>query len=138
MTTPSEAEQLIYARFLDQWGSTTPVALEEEQVPAGVSVGETAWVYVYVQEIERQQLSHGSIGSRKFLQKSQVVIRIYVPQGAGTQLATNLAQQARTIFEGVRLDPLQNFYKADIERVGPQPPEYIVAVICPFEYVEMK
>ena len=138
MTTAAEAEQLVYSQFLTEWGATTPVALEEEKIPAGVSIGETAWVYVYVQDYDTYQQTQGPVGSRKFLRKAQVVIRIIVPQGAGTSQAIALAEQARAVFEGVDLNPLKNFIAAPIERVGPMPPEYIVVVRCPFEYTEIK
>lgn len=142
MTTLSEAEQLIYSHWLANWvvsgQSRTPTAFEEEQIPSGVSVGETPWVYLYVQEIERRQISHGILGQRRFLQKSQVQIQIMVPQGGGTKEATDLAQEARTVFEGIRLSPLQNFIRGDVVRVGPRPPEFQINVICPFEYEERK
>ncbi|MGI9491975.1 MAG: hypothetical protein ACR2QF_06200 [Geminicoccaceae bacterium] len=138
MTTPLEAEQLIYQRFLSEWGTTTPVALEEEQLPSGVSPGEDPWAYVYVQDIGTPQQTMGKPGNRRFLRKAQVNINIYVPQGKGTSLALDLAQQARDVFEGIRLSPLKNFSKADLVRVGPKPPEYQISVLCPFEYTETK
>lgn len=138
MTTPAEAEQLIYNRFLTEWGTTTPVTLEEEKIPAAVVLGATPWVYLYVQDYDTYQQTQGRIGNRKFIRRAQVVIRIMVPQIAGTDLAITLAQQARTVFEGISLEPLKNFLASPIERVGPMPPEYIVVVRCPFEYEEIK
>lgn len=142
MTTPLEAEQIILSHWLTNWvvggKIRTPTAFEEEQVPSTVRIGETEWAYVYVQDIESSQQTHGSIGRRRFLRKAQVVIALFVPQGVGTNKALGLAQEARTIFEGIRLDGLANFLRADIVRVGPKPPEYQVNVLCPFEYTEIK
>lgn len=142
MTTPAEAEQLIYKQWLDNWVTggkiRTPTAFEEEQQPNAVSVGETSWAYVFVQDIGSPQQTLGSMGRRRFLRKAQVVVNLYVPQGQGTKAALDLAQEARTIFEGISLSPLKNFAKSDIVRVGPKPPEYQVSVITPFEYSETK
>lgn len=140
--TPSEAEQLIFDHWLTNWvvgGSPrTPTAFDQEKIPSGVSPGETSWVYLYVQEIDRYQLTKNVVGSRRYVQKSQVQVAIYVPQGNGTKTGTDLAQAARTVFEGVRITGLNNFKGADIVRVGPKPPEYQINVICPFEYEETK
>lgn len=144
MTTISEAEQIILSKWLSDWvvGSNprTPTSFEEERIPSNVRPGEDPWVYLYVQEIPngRRQDAHGTTGSRKFLQKSQIQIAIFTPSNAGTKLATDLAHEARTIFEGISLPPLQNFTKGDIVRVGSKPPEFQINVICPFEYVEVK
>ena len=142
MTTPSEAEQLIYSQWLTDWtvsGSPrTPTVFEEERAPSSVRIGEDSWVYLYVQEVDRKQLTQGKAGNRRFLQKSQVVIAIFTPQSAGTQAATDLAQAARTVFEGNTIGALRNFIGADIVRVGPKPPEFQVNVLCPFEYEEIK
>ena len=142
MTTPSEAEQIIFNHWLTNWvvdgQPRTETNLESENIPNGVRIGEDSWVYLYVQEIRRRQLSHGPVGSRKFLQRSQAVVAIFVPQGRGTKLATDLSHEARSVFEGVRLDPLKNFAYGDIVRVGAKPPEYQINVIVPFEYTEVK
>ena len=142
MTTAAEAEQIILRHWLDNWviGSQarTPTAFEEEQIPNDVSVGETEWAYVFIQDIGSPQQTLGIPGNRRFLRKAQVNVNLYVPQGRGIRVALDLAHEARTIFEGVRLSPLKNFKRADIVRVGPKPPEYQVSVLCPFEYTETK
>lgn len=142
MTTPSEAEQIIFSHWLTNWAvggqPRTETNFEEEKIPDGVSPGEDAWVYLYVQEVDRQQLTKGPIGGRRYNQKSQIQIQIMVPQGAGTKFGTDLANEARNVFEGIRLGSLFNFVGADIVRVGPKPPEFQINVVQPFEYEETK
>lgn len=142
MTTLAEAEQLVLRHWLDNWvvgGSPrTETSFEEERIPDGVSVGEDSWVYLSILEIDRSQLTKGRPGNRKFLQKSQIRIAIYTPQSQGTSLAKTLAHEARTIFEGIQLNPLQNFIGADVVSVGPRPPEFIMTVVQPFEFIEVK
>ena len=142
MTTPSEAEQAIFSHWLTNWvvnGSPrTETSFDSEKIPDGVRQGEDAWVYLYIQEIERRQLTKGKIGARRYNQKAQIQIAIFVPQGQGTKQATDLAHEARTVFEGIRLGGLFNFVGADIVRVGPKPPDFQVNVIQPFEYEETK
>jgi hypothetical protein len=144
MTTPSEAEQLIFNHWLANWivngQPRTETNFEEELIPAGLSIGEDSWVYLYVQEIPRgrQQETLGIPTRRRFIQSSQIQIAIFTPQAAGTKAATDLAQEARTVFEGIQLSPLFNFIGADIVRVGPRPPEFQINVIQPFQYQETK
>lgn len=142
VTTPSEAEQIIFTHWLANWVvgglPRTATNFEEELIPTGVSIGEDPWVYLYVQEVSRRQLTQGSIGRRRYVQKSQIQIQIMVPQGKGTKQGTDLAQEARTVFEGIRLNPLENFVGADIVRVGPRPPEFQINVVQPFEFQETK
>lgn len=138
MTTPIEAEQLILDRWVTEWGTTTPFTFEEEQIPVGVDVGETSWVYLFIQDIKSDQINLGAIGGRRYLRKAQVQIYIFTPANQGTAEALSLAQQAREVYEGIRLEPLKNFLEGQIVRVGPKPPEFQVNVLCPFEYTETK
>ena len=142
MTTPLEAEQIILNHWLTNWVSggakRTSTAFEEENKPDDVEIGVSSWVYLYVQDVDSEQLSHGAVGYRKFLRKAQVTVDIYTPQNQGIASALSLADEARTVFEGQDISPLKNFIGSDIVRVGPKPPEYQISVICPFEYVEVK
>ena len=142
MTTLQQAEEAILTRWFDQWvsGSSvrTPTVLEGEKKPDGVSIGETNWVQLYIQDLPSNQLTLGTAGRRRFSRKAQVVIEIHTPSNVGTKDALDLAHLARTVFEGVRLSPLCNFTSANVVRNGHQPPEYVVSVLCPFEYEETK
>ena len=142
MTTPSEAEQIIFRHWLDNWvvngQPRTATNFEEEQIPDGVRLGEDPWVYLYIQEVDRNQETQGRPGNRKYIQKSQVQIQIMVPQGRGTKQGTDLAHEARAVFEGLRISNLFNFTGANIARVGPKPPEFQINVIQPFWYEEIK
>lgn len=142
MTTLVEAEEAILARWFDQWVSgsvaRTPTALEGERKPSTVRIGESNWVHLYVQDLPSTQLTLGAAGSRRFARKAQVVVEIHTPSNSGVNTALELAGLARTVFEGIQLSPLCNFTSSNVVRNGHQPPEYVVSVLCPFEYEELR
>ncbi len=137
MTTPLEAEQAILTRWVSEWGTTTPFVFTEERQPDAIQTGETDWVLFQVVDVDTEKQTLGREGNRRFLRRAAVSITIYVPSGKGVARALELAQQARTVFEGIRLGDL-SFFPADIERIGSVPPEYLILVTCPFDYTERK
>jgi hypothetical protein len=137
MTTADVAEDAILNRWIDQWGTTTPFVFAEEQLPSTIQRGETSWANVTIQDTETEQLTKAPVGLRKFLRRAAVQVIIYTPTNAGMRSALLLAEQARTVFEGIRLGAI-TFYAARLDRLGPVPPENLVLMTCPLEYVEIK
>jgi hypothetical protein len=138
MTTLLEAENAVLSRWITQWGTTTPFAFAEEALPSTISPGETAWARVQVVDLPSEQQTKAPTGLRKFLRKAGVLVTIYTPSiNQGASQALTLAQTARAVFEGVKFSGL-SFFTAEIDRVGPVPPEYLINVIIPFDYVEIK
>lgn len=137
MTTALQAEEAILSRWVTAWGTTTPYAFEEEETPADVTRGETAWARLIILDRPGEQHTLGPEGSRRFLRRGQVEVQIYTPSNQGTSEALSRAQEARAVFEGVSFSGL-SFIDGEMVRVGPAPPEYQVSVIVPFDYEETK
>lgn len=136
--TLPEAENFVLARWILLWGATTPFVFAQEDEPSTVRRGEVNWVEVnIVDEPADEQQTLAPTGARKFLRRAAVSITIHVPSNKGTSGALQLAQQARAVFEGTKFDGL-SFYTAQVERLGSAPPEYLILVTCPFDYVETK
>lgn len=65
-----------------------------------------AWVRVAIQDSTRQQATMGSAPSRKFETRGRVFVQIFTPIDAGQALQATLADDVRTVLEGVRLGDL--------------------------------
>lgn len=137
MTVPVEAEEAILARWSVEWGTTTPFGFGSEDAPVAVSRGEEAWALLQIVDTLSEQQTLGRVTNRKFLRRGAVSVLIYTPTNQGTRQALVLAQQAREIFEAVGFSGL-SFYAGSMDRIGPVPPEYLIAVAIPFDYVERK
>lgn len=117
MTTLNEASEAVLARFVSQWGSTTPYAFTNEEA-RDLDGGESAWAWVNVAEVGGGQETLGKKGDRKYERVAEVRIQVFTPIGEGTQEGEQLASQARGIYEGERFSGLY-FNDGRVTYVGP-------------------
>lgn len=137
MTTALEAEQAVLSRWVTSWGATTPYVFEEEELPSGVTRGQSDWVRVVVVDRPSAQESLGAQGERKYRRRAWVVMQVFTPSNHGVARGVALANQARDVYEGLSLGGL-DFVDGQINRIGNVPPEYQVNVVVPFDYQQTK
>ena len=134
MTTLNEAKEAVYARFVAQWGMTTPFVLDNEERD---EAGDVAWMRLVVRSSTRAQLTLGRIGNRKFLSGASVFAQVYTPVNTGVQSGDSLAVQAANIFEGVSFSGL-DFREAVVRESGPTGKWYLHVMEAEFDYEEIK
>lgn len=101
--TPVEFVEAVYQRFRTQWGATTQVHYDGH---AFTEPGpDVEWVRVSVQNLGGGQSTLGQTGGRKFERSASIFVQVFTPVTAGVGRGASLAQTARAIFEGTRLDP---------------------------------
>lgn len=101
--TLDELIDAVYLRFAQNWTGTTEVHYAGRQFtePApGVS-----WARVSVVETDAGQSTLGPVGNRKYERDFSIQVQVFTPINGGAKTGPTLAEAARAIFEGVRLDP---------------------------------
>lgn len=135
--TIDDAKKLIYQAFLNAWGSTTTIALDNN--PLNEPVG-SSWVRLSAQELISRQKTLAQTGKRKWERRGVAIVEIFAPQGVGgTQPADGYANTARLVFEGARLDPELVFESVDVVTIGvtkEDPAWYRVNVNARFTYYQ--
>lgn len=139
MVTTVTAREAMLQRFLDNWTGTdlANVTFDGEQF---VKPSNQAWVRVSIRHNASQQETLGGTGARKFMRSGLLFVQVFTPVG---QTAVNagiaLAQEARTIYEGVHFSGNDiRFLSPIIREIGPEGAHYLINVECPFNYDERK
>lgn len=135
MTTVNEAADAIVRKFLDAWGDTSPVVLDnEDQGQPG-----TSWVRLSIRHSGANQETLGRTGNRRFERRAKVFVQMFLAQGTGRKTADAWTATVMGIFEGARL-PGTSVCFGDVvpnER-GPDGEWYAVTVEASFTYDEIK
>lgn len=101
--TPDALREAVYQRFRANWSGTSQVHYE------GMAFEEPGtdveWVRISVKNTGGGQTSLGVVGNRKYERDFSVFVQVFVPVIKGMERGAIHAQDARAIFEGVRLDP---------------------------------
>lgn len=134
ITTPT-ARELIYSRFITQWGTTTPLTFDNEAFdpPEG-----KAWVRLTVRHNDSNFETLGGVGNRRVRREGSIFIQVFTPGDKGTQKSDTLVQTARAVFEGVSFGPGVDCNNAVDREVGPDGAHYMRVVECFFAYEERK
>ncbi len=103
MTTLNQARESVYSRFVAQWGTTTPIAFENEKFDEPTDV---PWVRLTVRSASRKQETLGRPGNRKFRSAGLVLVQVYTRTDVGVKQGDDLAEQAKNVFEAVSFDGL--------------------------------
>ncbi len=139
MVSLVDARETIYQRWATQWASTTPYTFANEAYEPAV---QTAWVSVNVFHTASRLEAIGGRGyggMNLYERQGICTIRIFVPQDQGIRAADSLAQQARSIFEGVTLaSNAIRFTNVDIREVGPADSWFVIELDAAFQYDERK
>lgn len=112
--TPAELVEAVYQRFHTQWGATTPF-VHYEGHPFEEPGPDVEWARVSVRNTGGGQATLGMLGGRKYDRDVSVFVQVFTPVTGGVARGAILAQAARVIFEGVRLDPEAWFFDGFIE-----------------------
>lgn len=113
--TPDELRKAVYERFHANWTETTFV--HYEGMPFKEPGVDIPWVRISVQDTGSIQASLGGVGTRKYDRDFSIFIQVFTPLTGGMQSGSILAQAARAIFEGVRLDPEAWLYEGSITQI---------------------
>lgn len=138
MTTHSEAREAVYNKFSQEWGTTTPFALDNEDLD---TASLQAWCRVVVRNKAAGQETLGSPGNRRFERSADAIVQIFVKGGEATDQSSALAEQAQAIFEGVSIAGTSvSFRNVPITEVGADEANewYQVNVTADFRYDERK
>lgn len=103
MTTPNEAKEAIYSRFITEWGGETAYVFGNEEFDSPEATGASAasWVRLLVKETPSGgQETLGRKGSRQYRRRGQIIMMIYALPDKGEQRADELARIFRDAFEG--------------------------------------
>lgn len=138
MTTLVEAREAIYGHFLGNY-TGLPAAQITADNEAFDAPEDLAWGRLAVREFVGRQESLGGLGNRKFLRTGSVFFQIFTPADQGTEEADTLAQEARELLEGVKLDAKQIWLtNATVREIGPDGAWYNVVVEASYQYTETR
>lgn len=136
MTTVDEAREAMQEHFVAGWGATTPFVFENENY-SEATAGTKPWVRFSVRNLDGYQYSLGGIGNRLYERVARVYVQVMSPVGKGMQAGADLAQQARALFEGVRVGELVG-YGGVVRETKPDGKWYVTLVEVAFRYYETK
>ncbi|MCH9665878.1 MAG: DUF4128 domain-containing protein [Gammaproteobacteria bacterium] len=135
MTDLVSARREIYIGFRTLWGSTTPMAYDNETFDGQIN-GEP-WIRLSVRHTVSAQDSLGSVGNRRYQREGNVFVQIFTASDSGTKRADELAQQARSILEGTRISTIR-FNDVQITEIPSDGLWYNIVVEAAFRYDERK
>ncbi len=134
MTTLNEAREAVYSRFVAQWGTTTPVVFDDEDLEEPADL---PWVRLAVRSMSRGQETLGRVGNRKFRSAARVFVQVYTRTNTGVKQGDTLATQAKDIFEATSFSGL-DFNDGVVRETGPDGKWYQHVAEIVFDYEEIK
>lgn len=138
MTTVDEAREAVLEHFVAGWGATTPFSLENEKASeAKLGAGSNPWVRLSFRNLDGYQETLGGIGQRIYERVAKVYVQVMAPVDRGMKAGADLAQQARALFEGVRIGELVG-YGGVVRETKPDGKWYVTLVEVAFRYYEKK
>lgn len=136
MPTINEAKVLILDQFTVGWAEATPIAYEDEEF--NKPSDDSAYVRLSIKEMVSRQDTLGTAGNRKYVREGSAFVEIYVPEGAGTKAADDLAELVRTVLEGVRISGGLWFLDTNVRETGPSNAYFAVVCESIFNYEQIK
>lgn len=134
MTTINQAKEAIAARWVAQWGATTPFTLPNENF-AKPATG--PYVHLAVLHRPGADATLGGPGFRRHRRLARVLIQVYDDADEGTRQLDTLAQQARAVFESTSFDGLR-FFPAEVREGADDGRHAQMVIDAPFDYHETK
>lgn len=141
--TEAQAIEFISAQFVAAWPAASggvPIALDNEAHPelAGVDT----FAQLTIQHTASRQLTHGSVGTRRWLRMGVIYVRLWVAADRGRAPLAALCDAARSVFEGIDLgtglaDAL-TIEAGQTREVGPDGQQYMAAVQFGFRYYQTR
>lgn len=136
MTTLSTgaARELIYARFVNAWGTTSDYVLGNESFEPPEN---DEWVRLTVLHLDSGFETLGGAGNRRVRRRGSITAQIFVPVGTGMDVSDTLMTTIRDLFEGVSFGGVDCFNTEDRE-VGVNGSHHQRNLECFFAYEERK
>lgn len=134
--TEAQAIEAIVGQFVAQWTTlqpATPIDLSNESASAA-----DQFVSVTVTHTGAQQITTGPPGTRRVVRSGYAMVKIWTPGDKGTQLASQLADSARTALECVDIpvagaEPI-TLLAGQTQEIGVDGRWYMSLVRFPFRY----
>jgi len=146
--TEAQAVEALYEQWQTGWEIIHPsIVGDPERVPytftnesfSDDQVGDLgAWVRVSMNHATAGQITHNKPPSRRFERRGEVFVQIFAPVDAGVLLLAELADDVRSVLEGVRIGDDFCTYAG---RTQPNPEDgqwSMATVVIPFRYVETR
>lgn len=116
--TINQAREAIYQRFAAAWADRTPYAFENEDFDPV----EAVWTRLAVRHADRNQISLGQPGTRKFETRGIVFQQLFIPMGAAMGDLDAHLEFAKGIFDAARIEGTTiRFFAAKVREIGPGP-----------------
>jgi hypothetical protein len=132
--TALAAREAIQSAFFTVWGSTTPIAWDNDDFdPTKINV---PWVRVSIQFSSGSIASIGGVGDRFYRAFGIVFVQIFTLAGSNAKLNDTYAQMAKDVFKGVQLAGGLWFRETQVETVGPDGKWFQQNVSSEFQYDE--
>lgn len=135
MTTLNEARQVVYNRFITEWGVTTPFVLDNEQFDAEQI--NSAWVRLSIKNKIAGQETLGVIKRRRFKRDALLFVQVFTPVNIGLSEGDILCEKVRCIFEGINISDVW-FSASTIRENGTDGAWFQMLVETEFSYEQIK
>lgn len=140
MTTPNEAKEAIFTRFIAQWGSETVYVFGNEEFtpPEATGAAAASWVRLLVREMPVSvQETLGQKGNRRYWRQGQIILMVYALPNRGEARADELVAKFRDAFEGESFSGIDCFDCQAVES-GNEGLWYRVNAFARFSFYEIK
>lgn len=97
-----------------------------------------AWARVVTRHSSASQTTQGRAPSRKFERRGSIYVSVFAPINSGTALITSLADDVRTVFEGLTLGGVLIVGAGRTEEADEDGVWTSSVVILPFRYTETR
>lgn len=140
MTTPTQAQEAVVARFVAAWAGTlyaaVPYTLDNEEFkPPELA----PWVRLTIRHSGGGQETLGKQGNRKFMRAASLLVQVFTPANTGTKAGTDMAKVVMDIYEGVSISGTTvRFGNVSLRQPGVDGKEFQTLVEAEFEYDETK
>lgn len=138
--TEAEAVEAVYQRWKAVWdvlhASDCPYVFENK--PFNEPSPPTQWARVSMRQVDSNQHTLGTLGTRQWQRDAAVWVQLYRPLGEGTASLTGLVDDVRAVFEGASFDGVFPAGSPRMQTIGTDGNWYSAAVICPIFYYEQR
>lgn len=135
--TITEARAAVYEEFQASWDVDDAVATFEGESFKPPSPPDDPWVRLSMQFAASNQETIGPVGNRRFRRAGTIFVQVFVPRNAGMELADELCDKVKDIFEGETIGDVR-CYASTPRVIGPDDAWIQVNVATSFEVDEVR
>lgn len=125
MPTRKEVNTEITKRMVAQWGSRTPLFLENQRLENNTNQQPTVdeapvgWVRLVVKFGNTPSQTYGPVGGRRYRRTGMIGFQVFTPLLNGTGMGSGYCEDIINIFEGQSLPGMDvQFYEGDYSSTG--------------------